>query len=91
MADTPAVQPPPLTLKHLAWSLVPISPIPFTGDQALLAYLRVGIYGLAAYGAFGKSKKASLVFGGAAALCVATSLMSGVWSDMNQNKQESPQ
>jgi len=69
----------PMTVKQLGLSLIPFTPVPFTGDKCLLAYIRVGIYGLLAYWTWNGARPVSYAMLGATAVSVATSLSAGAW------------
>lgn len=69
----------PMTVRQLGLSMIPFTPVPFTGDKALFAYIRIGVYGLLSYWMWGKMRQVSYAMMGATAVSFATSLSAGVW------------
>jgi hypothetical protein len=65
-----------LTLQKGMTALVPLTPVPFTGQYAWLAYVRIGLYGAAGYYLWKNNRSLSYIMFGAAAFSVASSLMS---------------
>ena len=70
----------PMTVKQLGLSMIPFTPVPFTGDKCLFAYLRVGIYGLLAYWSWNGARPVSYTMIGATLVSVATSLSAQAWA-----------
>lgn len=70
---------------RIALGFLPFTPVQFTGPDAWIAYVRLGIYGFAAYGLWNKTRKISYVLLGAAAISATTSAMAQVW---NKNKED---
>lgn len=75
-----------LTFRQFGLSLIPLTPVPFTGNKALFAYLRLGIYATASYLTFTKARKLSYVMMGALALSALTSLSSETWNKNGGNQ-----
>jgi len=80
---TPAEPNAPAGLRQLGLSLIPFTPVSFTGPQAPYAYLRLGIYGMLSYLAWSKARRLSYLCMGAAAVSFATSTSAGVWNKAN--------
>lgn len=60
-------------------SISPLSPVPLTGADAAYGYGRLLLYGGLTYMAR-KHKKAAMVFGGATAVSLVTSLSATAWN-----------
>lgn len=65
---------------RLALALLPVTPVPLTEWQS---WVRLGLYGTAAYLTWPKAKTLSYIAMGAAGLSLATSLASQSWSAKN--------
>jgi len=59
---------------NIGLDMLPFTPVPFTGQDALWAYLRVGAYGALSLATWKRARTLSYVFAGAATVSVLTSL-----------------
>ena len=67
---------PKLTFRQFGLSMIPLTPVPFTGEaHSMFSYIRLGVYATAAYLTFSKHRKLSYALMGAGAVCVATSVL----------------
>lgn len=64
---------------RIALGLVPFTPVAFVGEDAWLAYLRVGVYGFLAYYTFNRARPISYGMMAAAGASVVSSLTAGAW------------
>jgi hypothetical protein len=62
-------------------AMLPITPVPFSGDGAIYAWGRLLAYSALAVMTYSKHKTASYVFAGAAGLSLVTSLAAKTWTD----------
>lgn len=60
--------------RNIGLDLLPFTPVPFTGNDAIWAYIRVGLYGAMAMATWKRARTVSYVMSGAAAVSVLTSL-----------------
>ena len=67
-------------------SLIPVTPVAFSGEDAVYAWLRLIGYSAAAYFTFSKARKLSYIAMTAAGLSLATSLGAGVWKNYGRTK-----
>lgn len=65
---------------HIALGLVPFTPVAFIGEEAWLAYLRVGLYGFLAYYTFNRARPISYGMMAAAGASIVSSLTAGAWN-----------
>lgn len=65
--------------RPFALALLPFTPVQFGGQDSLLAYGRIALYGIAAGLTWEKHRKLSYVFAGAAGLSLVTSLSANAW------------
>lgn len=66
-------------VSKIGLALVPFSPVPFTGTDAMYAWGRILLYGGIAVAAYNKNKTLATVMGSAAGLCVLSSLAGTSW------------
>ena len=64
---------------RIALAMLPITPVPFTGNGAIYAWARLVLYGSAAVVLHAKHKNASYVMAGAAGLSLVSSLAAKSW------------
>jgi len=67
-------------MRSFGLSMIPFTPVPLTGEKAVYGYLRLGVYATASYLTWGKSRRLSYLFAGAAGVSLATSLAGGAWN-----------
>ena len=67
-------------LRKFALSLIPFTPVPFTGENAWMSYVRLGGYLSLSYATWGRMRKLSYAFMGAAAVSAATSFAANAWN-----------
>jgi len=65
--------------RKIGLALFPLSPVKFSGDEAVLAWGRILLYGGIAYLAWGKSKFIAYSAAGAAGACAISSLTATAW------------
>lgn len=81
-ADAPPNGTPPDSnnnTKNIGLALVPFTPVPFTGKDALYSWGRLIAYGGLAALTYKKSKNLSYLFGAAAGVSLLTSLSANSW------------
>lgn len=78
---TPAAPSAPKSLQGFGLAMIPFTPVGFTGKGAGYAYTRLAIYAGLSYVTWGKYRQLSYMFGGAAAVSLATSLAGGAWNN----------
>lgn len=66
-------------MKKLGLALFPLAPVKFSGDEMLLAWGRILLYGGVAYLAWGKSKMIAYTAAGAAGACAISSITATAW------------
>jgi len=64
---------------RIALGFLPFTPVAFVGEDAWIAYARVGLYGFLAFKTFNNTRPISYGLMAAAGISVATSLTSGAW------------
>jgi hypothetical protein len=64
---------------RIVLGFLPFTPVAFVGEDAWIAYARVGLYGFLAYKSFNKVRPISYGLMAAAGVSIATSLTSGAW------------
>lgn len=69
------------SLQGLGLAMIPFTPVGFTGKGAGMAYARLAIYAGLSYVTWARSRQLSYIFGGAAAVSLATSLAGGAWQN----------
>lgn len=74
-------------LQQLGLAMVPFTPVGFTGQKSSYAYARLAIYAGLSYVTFRRYRQLSYIFGGAAAVSLATSLAGGAWNNGNGNNK----
>lgn len=72
-----------ITMRDIGLSLIPFTPVPFTGKKSVLSYGRLALYGGLAIAAYPKSKRIAYALGGAALVSGATSLSANAWNKHN--------
>ena len=68
-----------VAVRKAALSLIPLSPAPLFGTDSFYGWARLAIYGGLAYATWGKSRKASYIFAGAAGVSLCSSLTANAW------------
>ncbi len=66
--------------KRFGVSMIPFTPVSFSGASLPWAILRLGVYGALTYMTWAKYRKLSYVFAGATVVSAATSALSDVWN-----------
>lgn len=69
-----------LDARRLGMAMIPFTPVSFRGAEAPLAWLRLGVYGVGAYMAWGKARRLSYLLAGAAVVSTATSMAGTAWN-----------
>lgn len=77
-ADPPAKK--GADLGKIGLAMFPLTPVPYRGEGALWAYVRIGIYTTAGYLAWRRARKLSYIMLGAAALSATTSATATAWN-----------
>lgn len=84
--DPPAPQAPQAQkfgLGAIGLDMMPFTPVPFIGRDALWAYVRLGAYGALSLATWKRARTLSYVFAGAAAVSVLTSLSASARQNVN--------
>lgn len=78
-----------ISLKDLGLSLIPFTPVSFTGNDKLLAYVRLFLYGGSAYYMLTKNQKnIALILGGATLVSAISSITANFWENRNNNSEQ---
>jgi hypothetical protein len=75
-------------MERIGLGLLPFTPIGFTGQDAALAWIRVGLYATVAYFTYSKVKPLFYIASSAAVLSTVTSLASGAWKSTAEKEVE---
>jgi len=64
---------------RIGLALIPFTPVPFEGNDMLLAIGRIALYSTVAYFTYNKMRPVSYIAMSAAGVSLAASLMAGMW------------